>query len=109
MQGHDLTYSKLGSFFCDCGAKKNGNCKVKPHPYLSHPLLTISYSFCHKTSRLWLSARVHLMTSRGPPNLHHFRTPQLATALAVEGGRERRSSSCPRSSHQWTNLVAVAR
>ena len=27
-QGHDVTYSKLGSFFCDCGAKEDGSCKV---------------------------------------------------------------------------------
>lgn len=25
---HDLTYAKFGSFFCDCGAKDDGSCKV---------------------------------------------------------------------------------
>ena len=25
---HDLTYAKFGSFFCDCGAKEDGSCKV---------------------------------------------------------------------------------
>jgi len=24
--GHDVTYSKHGSFFCDCGAKEDGSC-----------------------------------------------------------------------------------
>lgn len=24
--GHDVTYSKHGSFFCDCGAKEDGTC-----------------------------------------------------------------------------------
>jgi len=24
-----VTYSKHGSFFCDCGAREDGNCKVK--------------------------------------------------------------------------------
>ena len=27
-RGHELTYSKFGSFFCDCGAKEDGSCKV---------------------------------------------------------------------------------
>ena len=27
-KGHDVTYSKFGSFFCDCGAKEDGSCKV---------------------------------------------------------------------------------
>ena len=26
---HDLTYAKFGSFFCDCGAKEDGSCKVE--------------------------------------------------------------------------------
>jgi hypothetical protein len=25
---HDLSYAKFGSFFCDCGAKEDGSCKV---------------------------------------------------------------------------------
>ena len=25
---HDVTYAKYGSFFCDCGAKEDGSCKV---------------------------------------------------------------------------------
>ncbi|KAH3792740.1 hypothetical protein DPMN_146239 [Dreissena polymorpha] len=25
---HDLTYAKFGSFFCDCGAREDGACKV---------------------------------------------------------------------------------
>ena len=31
-QGHDVTYSKFGSFFCDCGAKEDGSCKVGVSP-----------------------------------------------------------------------------
>lgn len=27
-KGHDLTYAKFGSFFCDCGAKDDNSCKV---------------------------------------------------------------------------------
>ncbi|CAK9290710.1 unnamed protein product [Gordionus sp. m RMFG-2023] len=27
-KGHDVTYSKYGSFFCDCGAKEDGSCKA---------------------------------------------------------------------------------
>ncbi|XP_057290056.1 E3 ubiquitin-protein ligase UBR4-like isoform X1 [Hydractinia symbiolongicarpus] len=27
-KGHDVTYSKHGSFFCDCGAKEDGSCKA---------------------------------------------------------------------------------
>ena len=26
---HDLSYAKFGSFFCDCGAKEDGSCKVR--------------------------------------------------------------------------------
>ncbi len=25
---HDVTYSKYGSFFCDCGDKEDGSCKA---------------------------------------------------------------------------------
>ncbi|OTF83357.1 hypothetical protein BLA29_000261, partial [Euroglyphus maynei] len=33
-RNHDVTYSKCGSFFCDCGAKEDGSCKalVKRQP-----------------------------------------------------------------------------
>ncbi|GMT28575.1 hypothetical protein PFISCL1PPCAC_19872, partial [Pristionchus fissidentatus] len=31
-RGHDLSYSKLGSFFCDCGAKKCLSTRVVTHP-----------------------------------------------------------------------------
>lgn len=33
-RGHDVTYSKHGSFFCDCGANEDGTCKalVKRQP-----------------------------------------------------------------------------
>lgn len=27
-RGHDLTYAKYGSFFCDCGAREDGSCLV---------------------------------------------------------------------------------
>lgn len=27
-RGHDLSYAKYGSFFCDCGAKEDGSCKA---------------------------------------------------------------------------------
>ena len=27
-KGHDLTYAKYGSFFCDCGAKEDGSCSA---------------------------------------------------------------------------------
>lgn len=27
-RGHDVTYSKYGAFFCDCGAKEDGSCQV---------------------------------------------------------------------------------
>ncbi|XP_064395390.1 E3 ubiquitin-protein ligase UBR4-like isoform X5 [Halichondria panicea] len=27
-KGHDLSYSKFGSFFCDCGAKEDGSCQA---------------------------------------------------------------------------------
>ena len=27
-KGHELSYSKYGSFFCDCGAKEDGSCQV---------------------------------------------------------------------------------
>lgn len=27
-KGHDVTYSKHGSFFCDCGANEEGNCRA---------------------------------------------------------------------------------
>lgn len=32
---HDLTYAKFGSFFCDCGAKDDGSCKVSKLPVFS--------------------------------------------------------------------------
>jgi E3 ubiquitin-protein ligase UBR4 len=33
-KGHDISYAKYGSFFCDCGAKEDGSCKalVKRQP-----------------------------------------------------------------------------
>ena len=27
-KGHELSYSKCGSFFCDCGAKEDGSCQA---------------------------------------------------------------------------------
>ena len=27
-RGHDVTYAKCGSFFCDCGAKEDGSCQA---------------------------------------------------------------------------------
>ncbi len=27
-KGHDVSYAKYGSFFCDCGAKEDGTCKA---------------------------------------------------------------------------------
>jgi E3 ubiquitin-protein ligase UBR4 len=27
-RGHDVTYSKFGNFFCDCGAKEDGSCEA---------------------------------------------------------------------------------
>lgn len=27
-KGHDISYAKYGSFFCDCGAKEDGSCKA---------------------------------------------------------------------------------
>ncbi|GIY36069.1 e3 ubiquitin-protein ligase UBR4 [Caerostris darwini] len=34
---HDVTYAKFGSFFCDCGAKEDGNCQalVKRNPKIT--------------------------------------------------------------------------
>ncbi|XP_066993474.2 E3 ubiquitin-protein ligase UBR4 [Anabrus simplex] len=36
-RGHDITYSKYGNFFCDCGAKDDGSCQalVKRSPQTS--------------------------------------------------------------------------
>lgn len=31
-RGHDVTYSKYGAFFCDCGAKEDGSCQVGVFP-----------------------------------------------------------------------------
>ena len=28
-KGHDVTYAKHGSFFCDCGAKEDNSCQVR--------------------------------------------------------------------------------
>lgn len=28
-KGHELSYAKFGSFFCDCGAKEDKSCKVR--------------------------------------------------------------------------------
>ena len=30
-KGHDVTYAKNGSFFCDCGAKEDNSCQVRRH------------------------------------------------------------------------------
>lgn len=37
-KGHDVTYAKYGSFFCDCGAKEDGSCQalVKRSPSYSN-------------------------------------------------------------------------
>ena len=34
-KGHDVTYAKNGSFFCDCGAKEDNSCQVRAPPALS--------------------------------------------------------------------------
>lgn len=47
---HDLTYAKFGSFFCDCGAKDDGSCKVKLHenfPELKNFYLCVYYTHTH--------------------------------------------------------------
>ena len=41
-QGHDVTYSKYGSFFCDCGAKEDGNCKVSENNSSKAATITIT-------------------------------------------------------------------
>ncbi|TRY87095.1 hypothetical protein DNTS_009169 [Danionella cerebrum] len=28
---HEISYAKYGSFFCDCGAKEDGSCQVRPN------------------------------------------------------------------------------
>ena len=42
LQGHDLSYSKQGSFFCDCGAKEDGSCKVSLRPNMDWVEIDIS-------------------------------------------------------------------
>lgn len=37
-KGHDISYAKYGSFFCDCGAKEDGSCKaLNKRPCSSKP------------------------------------------------------------------------
>ena len=52
---HDVTYSKHGDFFCDCGAKEDGSCKVRVY-FLSgiktqseESIFGIKLLFTHKT------------------------------------------------------------
>ena len=89
MQGHDLTYSKLGSFFCDCGAKKNGSCKVRPHPHTfmePHPL---------QLSLFFIQALVKRTGApndlSGTPQLPPFSDPPSSGhGFGGRGGRKRR-------------------
>ena len=39
-KGHDVTYAKCGSFFCDCGARSDGSCLVSL-------LLPLDIAVCH--------------------------------------------------------------
>lgn len=52
---HDVTYSKHGDFFCDCGAKEDGSCKVRVY-FLSgiktqseESIFGMKLLFTHKT------------------------------------------------------------
>ncbi|XP_017342515.1 E3 ubiquitin-protein ligase UBR4 isoform X1 [Ictalurus punctatus] len=33
---HEISYAKYGSFFCDCGAKEDGSCQVRPNTSSHH-------------------------------------------------------------------------
>lgn len=48
-KNHDITYSKFGNFFCDCGAKENGQCMAltKRNPQESSSAIT-SASLSHQ-------------------------------------------------------------
>ncbi|XP_071948294.1 E3 ubiquitin-protein ligase UBR4-like isoform X1 [Antedon mediterranea] len=71
-KGHDLSYAKYGSFFCDCGAKEDGSCQalVKRTPgsgldsSMSASCMTSPFALDKNTSDLLQQRTVHTVTER---------------------------------------------
>lgn len=83
-KGHDVTYAKFGSFFCDCGAKTDGSCIA----------LVRRASANNEGSNNRGSAPI---PSGGgvQANYNPFLSDVAAAAAPVTGGAEQRRGSSP--------------
>lgn len=48
---HEISYAKYGSFFCDCGAKEDGSCQVRPNTSGHHGKRTTAVTLVCKSFR----------------------------------------------------------
>lgn len=46
---HEISYAKYGSFFCDCGAKEDGSCQVRPNASGHHGKRTTAVTLVCKS------------------------------------------------------------
>uniref|UniRef100_A0A3Q2YLB6 UBR-type domain-containing protein n=1 Tax=Hippocampus comes TaxID=109280 RepID=A0A3Q2YLB6_HIPCM len=46
---HEISYAKYGSFFCDCGAKEDGSCQVRPNTSGHHGKRTTAVTLACKS------------------------------------------------------------
>lgn len=46
---HEISYAKYGSFFCDCGAKEDGSCQVRPNTSSHHGKRTTAVTLACKS------------------------------------------------------------
>lgn len=51
---HEISYAKYGSFFCDCGAKEDGSCQVRPNTSGHHGKRTTAVTLACKSFPHWL-------------------------------------------------------
>ena len=56
-RGHEITYAKHGSFFCDCGAKEDGSCQVRIQAKLCTLHLCLMYKVSLKSVGIFIVHR----------------------------------------------------
>lgn len=75
-RGHDITYSKYGNFFCDCGAKQDGSCQAltKRNPQTSneHSGQAVPNSSCHGSGNFGMETMLPSSLRRRPSSPVNF-------------------------------------
>ena len=72
---HEISYAKYGSFFCDCGAKEDGSCQVRPNTSGHHGKRTTAVTLACKS--LLPPPLLHLTS------IHPLISPRVGVSLCV--------------------------